>query len=63
MSVTILGDTDMTQMRAFFVKPTASITMGFSGDPMMGLDCDHFSGSAMTKLGLTPFTLRTALLN
>jgi uncharacterized protein YcbK (DUF882 family) len=63
MSVTILGDTDMTQMRAFFVKPTASITMGFSDDPMMGLDCDRFSGSAMTKLGLTSFTLRTALLN
>jgi uncharacterized protein YcbK (DUF882 family) len=63
MSVTILGDADMTQMRAFFVKPTASITMGFSDDPTMGLGCDHFSGSATTKLGLTSFTLRTALLN
>jgi uncharacterized protein YcbK (DUF882 family) len=62
MSVTILGDTDMTQMRSFFVKPPASITMGFSGDPMMGLECDHFSGSALTKLELTSFKLRTALL-
>jgi uncharacterized protein YcbK (DUF882 family) len=62
MSVTILGDVDMTQMRAFFIKPPATITMGFAGDPMMGLDCDHFSGSALTKLELTSFTLRTALL-
>jgi uncharacterized protein YcbK (DUF882 family) len=62
MSVTILGDTDMTQMRSFFVKPPASITMGFSGDPMMGLECEHFSGSALTKLELTSFTLRTAFL-
>jgi hypothetical protein len=49
-------------MRAFFVKPTASIRMGFTDDPMMGLDCDHFSGSALTKLELRSFTLRTALL-
>ena len=63
MSVTILGDTDMTQMRSFFIKPAASIRMGFSDDPTMGLDCDHFSGSALTKLELTSFTLRTALLH
>jgi uncharacterized protein YcbK (DUF882 family) len=62
MSVTILGDVDMTQMRAFFVKPGASIMMRFTDDPMMGLDCDHFSGSALTRLELTSFTLRTALL-
>jgi uncharacterized protein YcbK (DUF882 family) len=62
MSVTILGDTDLTQMRAFFVKPAASIRMGFSDDPAMGLDCDHFSGSSTSKLEITSFTLRTALL-
>jgi hypothetical protein len=62
MSVTIMGDVDMTQMRAFFVKPGASITMHFTDDPMMGLDCDHFSGSALTRLELTSFTLRTAML-
>jgi uncharacterized protein YcbK (DUF882 family) len=62
MSVTILGDSDMTGMRAYFVKPAASIAMGFSNDPMMGLDCDHFSGSSLTRLEMTSFTLRTALL-
>jgi hypothetical protein len=62
MSVTVMGDTDMTQLRAFFVKPPAMITMSFSDDPTMGLDTDHFSGSAITRLETTSFTLRTALL-
>jgi uncharacterized protein YcbK (DUF882 family) len=62
MSVTVMGDTDMTLLRAFFVKPQATIPMSFSGDPAMGLSTDHFSGSAMTRLQTTSFTLRTALL-
>ena len=62
MSVTMMGDTDLTQMRAFFVKPQAAISMGFSGDPTMGLATDHFSGSVVTKLEITSFTMRTALL-
>jgi uncharacterized protein YcbK (DUF882 family) len=62
MSVTMMGDTDMTQMRAFFVKPQATIAMTFSSDPMMGLATDRFSGSAVTKLEITSFKMRTALL-
>ena len=62
MSVTVMGDTDMTQMRAFFVKPRTSISMSFSDDPMQGLATDHFSGPATVKLKLAPFSLRTALL-
>ncbi|MBV9461267.1 MAG: DUF882 domain-containing protein [Bradyrhizobium sp.] len=62
MSVTMMGDTDMTQMRTFFVKPQSSIPMTFSADPMHGLSTDHFSGSAFSKVELTTFTLRTALL-
>jgi uncharacterized protein YcbK (DUF882 family) len=62
MSVTMMGDTDMTQMRAFFVKPESAIPMTFSADPMHGLSTDHFSGSAFSKVELTSFTLRTALL-
>ena len=62
MSVTMMGDTDMTQMRAFFLKPQASIPMTFSDDPMRGLATDHFSGSAFSKVETTSFTLRTALL-
>jgi hypothetical protein len=62
MSVTVIGDSDLTLMRAFFVKPPASVTMSFSDDPMPGLSTDRFSGSAATKLDVTSFTMRTALL-
>jgi hypothetical protein len=44
------------------VKPQATILMSFSDDPMMGLAIDHFSGSAITKIETTSFTLRTAML-
>jgi uncharacterized protein YcbK (DUF882 family) len=63
MSVTMMGDTDLTLMRTFFVKPQSAITMSFSDDPMMGMDCDHFSGSATTRLQITSFNQRTALLH
>ena len=35
MSATVLGDTDMTLMRAHFVKPQAAIAMSFTDDPLM----------------------------
>jgi hypothetical protein len=62
MSVTVMGDSDMTAMRAFFVKPAATIAMGFSDDPLLGMSVDHFSGSATTRLEMTSFSLRTAML-
>ena len=46
MSATVLGDTDMTQMRVYFVKPQAAIAMTFSDDPQMGMVSDRFTGSA-----------------
>lgn len=62
MSVTMIGDTDMTQMRAYFVKPQTTIPMSFSDDPMRGLATDRFSGSAITRVETASFALRTALL-
>jgi uncharacterized protein YcbK (DUF882 family) len=62
MSATVLGDTDMTLMRAHFVKPQAAVAMGFSDDPQMGLTCDRFSGSATAALATQSFALRTASL-
>ena len=62
MSTTVLGDTDMTMMRGFFVKPQAAIAMTFSDDPMMGMTTDRFTGSATAKLSTQSFTLRTASL-
>nr|WP_233287276.1 DUF882 domain-containing protein [Bradyrhizobium oropedii] len=62
MLTTVLGDTDMNMMRAHFVKPQASVAMTFSEDPMMGMTCDHFSGSATALLTTQSFVLRTASL-
>jgi uncharacterized protein YcbK (DUF882 family) len=62
MSTTVLGDTDMTLMRSYFVKPQAAIAMTFSDDPMMGITCDRFSGSATATLATQSFVLRTASL-
>ena len=62
MSTTVLGDTEMTQMRSHFVKPQASIAMTFSDDPMMGMTCDRFTGSATVQLQTQSFVLRTAAL-
>ena len=62
MLTTVLGDTDMSQMRGYFIKPQASIAMTFSDDPMMGITCDRFSGSATATLATQSFVLRTASL-
>jgi uncharacterized protein YcbK (DUF882 family) len=62
MSVTVMGDSNMSAMRAFFVKPASSVAMTFSDDPLLGMSVDRFSGSATTKLEMTSFSLRTAML-
>ena len=62
MSATVLGDTDMTSMRAHFVKPQTAIAMGFSDDPQMGLVCDRFTGSATARLATQSFVMQTASL-
>lgn len=62
MSVTLMGEIDMTAMRAYFVKPQTVVAMGFVDDPMHGLSCDSFSGSATAKLATTSFVMRTAAL-
>jgi hypothetical protein len=62
MSTTVLGDTEMTQMRSYFVKPQAAIAMTFSEDPMMGMTSDRFTGSATAQLPTQSFVLRTAAL-
>jgi uncharacterized protein YcbK (DUF882 family) len=62
MSATVLGDTDMTLLRAHFVKPQAAIAMGFSDDPQMGMVCDRFTGSATARLATQSFVMRTASL-
>ena len=58
MFTTVLGDTDMTLMQAYFAKPQAMVTMGFSDDPQLGLIIDHFTGSAAARLATTSFVMR-----
>lgn len=62
MSVTLMGELDMAAMRSYFVKPQTVIAMGFVDDPMQGLSCDSFTGSATAKLQTTSFVVRTAAL-
>jgi uncharacterized protein YcbK (DUF882 family) len=62
MSVTMLGDPNMTLLSTLFVKPRTVIVMGFSNDPQMGLATDHFSGPALAPLTTQTF-LRTASLH
>lgn len=63
MSVTMLGDPNMTLLSHLFVKPQTAIVMGFSDDPQAGLTVDHFSGPATAPLTIQSFALRTASLN
>lgn len=62
MSVTLMGELDTAALRGYFVKPQAVIAMGFADDPMQGLSCDSFSGSATAKLETMSFVMRTAAL-
>ncbi|MBR0850151.1 DUF882 domain-containing protein [Bradyrhizobium diazoefficiens] len=62
MSVTLMGEVDVAALRGYFVKPKAVVAMGFADDPMQGLSCDGFTGSATAKLETTSFVMRTAAL-
>jgi hypothetical protein len=62
MSASVMGDGDMTLLRAHFVKPQAVVAMNFSEDPQLGLVSDRFTGSATASLATTAFMMRTASL-
>ena len=63
MFTTVLGDSDMSLMRAYFVKPQAMVAMSFSDDPQMGLLSERFTGSTTARLQTTSFVLQTASLH
>ncbi|MFZ5732818.1 MAG: DUF882 domain-containing protein [Pseudomonadota bacterium] len=62
MSATIMGDPDLTQLRAQFVKPRMAVAMTFSNDPHMGVVSERFSGAAVATLNTMSFVVRTASL-
>ena len=63
MLTTVLGDTDLSLMRGYFVKPQVAVNMTFSDDPLMGMSSDRFTGSVTATLPTTSFVLRTASLH
>jgi uncharacterized protein YcbK (DUF882 family) len=63
MFTTVLGDTDMSLMRAYFVKPQTTVAMSFSDDPQMGLLSERFTGSTTARLQTTSFVLQTVSLH
>jgi uncharacterized protein YcbK (DUF882 family) len=62
MSVSAMGDPDMTLMRSYFVKPTSVVAMSFADDPQIGLVCERFTGAAVATLPTQSFVMRTASL-
>ncbi len=62
MSVTKMGDPDLTVMRSYFVKPQIALAMSFAADPTPGLSYDQFTGPAIIKLETKSFTMRAAAL-
>ncbi|BAM87310.1 conserved hypothetical protein [Bradyrhizobium oligotrophicum S58] len=62
MSVTKMGDPDLTVMRSYFVKPQIALAMSFAADPSPGLSYDQFTGPAIIKLETKSFTMRAAAL-
>ena len=62
MASAAFGDTDLTLMRAHFVKPQTTLAMSFSAAPMQGLICERFTGASSVMLSTTSFRMRTAQL-
>ncbi|RED30286.1 uncharacterized protein YcbK (DUF882 family) [Rhodopseudomonas thermotolerans] len=54
-AATVIGDPDMTLLTGYFVKPEATLAMGFADDPQPGLYADAFSGTAVATLTTTSF--------
>jgi hypothetical protein len=62
MLATVIGEPDMTAMRAHFVKPETVIAATFADDATPGLRCDRFTGSAFATLPKVSFRMQTAAL-
>jgi uncharacterized protein YcbK (DUF882 family) len=62
MLPTVIGEPDMTSLRAHFVKPDAVIVVRFAEDATPGLRSDRFTGSAFATLPKMSFRMQTASL-
>jgi uncharacterized protein YcbK (DUF882 family) len=62
MHATVMGEPDLTMLRAHFVKPVSVVAMSFGNDPQLGISTDGFSGAAVTRLATLSFMTRIASL-
>jgi hypothetical protein len=61
LTTTSYSEPDFTELRPLMHKPTTTVVMTFSGDPLHGLKCERFSGGAVVFLATVTFQ-RTAHL-
>ena len=62
MLPTVLGEPDMTSLRAHFVKPQMAIASAFADNATPGLRSDRFAGSALATLPKVSFGVQTVAL-
>ena len=62
LTITMLGPRDFRGLEPMMRKPASSVMMTFSADPMLGLEHEHFSGSAVVFVSTVTYTTRTAAL-
>ena len=62
LTITMLGPHDFRGLEPMMRKPASSVMMTFSADPMLGLEHEHFSGSAVVFVSTVTYTTRTAAL-
>jgi hypothetical protein len=55
-----LGSRDFTALAPLMAKPDYAVMMTFSSDPNLGLEPDHFSGSAISFVPTVSYATRTA---
>jgi uncharacterized protein YcbK (DUF882 family) len=62
LTITMLGPHDFRGLEPMMRKPESSVMMTFSADPMLGLEHEHFSGSAVVFVSTVTYSSRTASL-
>ena len=55
-----LGSRDFTALAPLMAKPDSAVMMTFSSDPNLGLEPDHFSGSAISFVPTVSYPTHTA---
>ena len=60
LTTVALGTRDFRSLTPLMSKPVASVVMTFSADPNLGLEHDHFAGSAIVFISTVTYPTHTA---